>query len=184
MDYEISGGPAEFIPPDEILDRVTVMLRSTVPIGGDREKVGLDVGVPMGGDGGKSGDGDATVAVEPTKVVDFKLMSIDGNQIVVCDGEGEGVGVKENVYTDEIPSRPKRFSSDTDWAVRKNVDQDDSRSARDMSIAEYFSAKKKCLDSKLNNLYLENENYKLKNAQLSLEIEKLKLEIEKLKKQY
>ncbi|CAH4034849.1 unnamed protein product [Pieris brassicae] len=124
------GGPADFIPPDDILDRVTGMLGSTasgftVPFGGDREKVGLDVGMLMGGDGGKR-DVDATVAVELTEVVNLMPMSTGW-------------------YAD---------------CVRKKFKQDDCRTEKNKSIAEYDSAKKICLEATLDNFILENEHYK------------------------
>ncbi|CAF4754899.1 unnamed protein product [Pieris macdunnoughi] len=120
------GGPAEFIPPDDILDRVTGMLGSTasgftVPFGGDREIHGLDGGVLMGGDGKTSGDGDATVAVDLTEVVEYMPMSTDHEiKIVVCDGEGGGEGVGESggkgcVIKETASSnvKPRRFTLGT-----------------------------------------------------------------------
>ncbi|CAH2107869.1 unnamed protein product [Euphydryas editha] len=186
------GGPADYIPPDDILDRVSGMLGSTasgftVPFGGDRETADVDFG-GMSGDGGTSGgDGLARVASEITKDIDVMPTSINhGIEIVVCSGEGSGVTnyhvlekVDQNVIT---PNKPKRFTLSTPRTVRKKLRPDDSKTAKNNAIAEYFSAKKQCLDEKLKNIHLENENYKLKNAQLLLEIEKLKLELDKLKK--
>lgn len=60
---------------------------------------------------------------------------------------------------------------------------DDCKAARNSAIAEYFSAKKQCVDAKLLNINLENEQLKLRIEKLLLEKEKLNLELEKLRNQ-
>ncbi|CAH2101155.1 unnamed protein product [Euphydryas editha] len=72
--------------------------------------------------------------------------------------------------------------------VMKKKKTDDTRRTRNIAIAEYFTAKKQCVDAQLNNLNLENDNLKLKNIELKLQNEKLlleteKFELEKLKRQ-
>ncbi|XP_034836322.1 uncharacterized protein [Maniola hyperantus] len=187
------GGPADYIPPDDILDRVSGMLGSTgsgftVPFGGDKEIV-VDIG-GMSDDGGNSGDGgignNATVSVELTKDVDFMPTSVNKDiEIIVCGGDGGSAitdcQVLQNVVT---PNKPQRFPLTAPRTVRKSRRRqttDDSKTAKNNAIADYFTAKKQCLDAKLNNINLENENYKLKNAQLVLQIQKLQLELDKLK---
>ncbi|CAH0403836.1 unnamed protein product [Chilo suppressalis] len=78
--------------------------------------------------------------------------------------------VDQNVMT---PINTKRFTFSTPRAVKKKFKPDESRMARNNAIAEYYSSKKLCLDAKMNNIHLENENSKLKKLQLSLNNEKL-----------
>ncbi|CAG5030481.1 unnamed protein product [Parnassius apollo] len=149
---QTGGGPADYIPPDDILDRVTSLLGSTVigftvPFGGDKEMAWFDV---CGG--------------------------ADG--IVGISDDLEKIG-NVTVQTEQIvDTKEKKFKPD------------ENRTARNTAIAEYYSAKKQCLDAKLNNINLENDYLKLKNVELklnneklTLETEKLKLELERLRKQ-
>ncbi|XP_045503786.1 uncharacterized protein LOC123703514 [Colias croceus] len=120
------GGPADYIPPDDILDRVSGLLGSTasgftVPFGGDKETVGVDIG-GMSGDGGTSGDGIgdgfARVSDDISKAADLMPTSSNHDiEIVICSGEGDGViqnqvseSVDQNVLT---PNKPKRFTLNT-----------------------------------------------------------------------
>ncbi|XP_045768687.1 uncharacterized protein LOC123869732 [Maniola jurtina] len=185
------GGPADYIPPDDILDRVSGMLGSTgsgftVPFGGDKES-GVYTAGPSG-DGSNSCDGsigdNATVSAELAKEPDLLPTSIINNdiEVVVCSGDGGSIITDCPGLQNVTPNKPQRLTLATPRTVRKKRRPDDSKTAKNNAIAEYFAVKKQCLDAKLNNILLENENYKLKNAQLQLGIQKLELEIEKLKK--
>lgn len=74
--------------------------------------------------------------------------------------------------------------------MKKKLKPADSRIFRNRAIAQYYIKKTECIDAKLSNILLENENLKLKNCELRLkkeqiavELDKVKLELEKLKKQ-
>ncbi|CAG4975205.1 unnamed protein product [Parnassius apollo] len=126
------GGPADYIPPGDILDRVTSLLESTVsgftvPLGGDKEMAWFDT----------------------EQIVDSSETTI---------------------------STPL-----SNEKVKKKFKPDENRTATNTAIAEYYSAKKQCLNAKLNNINLENDYLKLKNIELTLNNEKLMLETEKLK---
>ncbi|CAK1579790.1 unnamed protein product [Parnassius mnemosyne] len=190
------GGPADYIPPDDILDRVTSLLGSTVsgftvPFGGDKEIAWFNVG--GGGDGdGEGGTSDSenlgNVMVQTPQIlqtftdlnettISTPLCNEKGIENVVADYQVLEV-VDQNLIT---PNKTKRLTFSTPRAVKKKLKKDENRTARNLAIAEYYSAKKQCLDATLNNINLENDNLKLKNLELNLNNEKLKLETEKLK---
>ncbi|CAG4940572.1 unnamed protein product [Parnassius apollo] len=162
------GGPADYIPPDDILDRVTSLLGSTVsgftvPFGGDKEMAWFDVCSGADGIVGISGDVEkiGNVTVQTKQIVDSSEITIStplsnekGIETVVADYQVLDV-VDQNLIT---PNKTKRLTFGTPRAVKKKFKPDENRAARNTAIAEYYSAKKQCLDANLNYMNLENVN--------------------------
>ncbi|CAG5016538.1 unnamed protein product [Parnassius apollo] len=97
--FQTGGGLADYIPPDDILDRVTSLLGSTVsgftvPFGGDKEMAWFDVCSGADGIVGISGDvekiGNVTVQTKQTvdsseTTISTPLSNEKGIETVVAD---------------------------------------------------------------------------------------------------
>ncbi|CAG4957743.1 unnamed protein product [Colias eurytheme] len=156
---QTGGGIPEYIPPDDILDRVADLLGSTasgfvVPFGGDKEE-GVFVCTGDGGgggDGGSGGDGAGQARVLPVESIPVLV-----DTEIILGGKDYS-----KLHT------PKRLTLSSPKIGKKKLKSTDgSSSARNLAIAEYYTAKKQCLDAKKEFILLQNE--------------KLKLEIEKLR---
>ncbi|CAG4952538.1 unnamed protein product [Parnassius apollo] len=151
------GGPADYILPDYILDRVISLLGSTfsgftVPFGGDKEMAWFDV---CGGADNIVAINIGNVTVQTEQIVDSSETTIStplsnekGIETVVADYQVLDV-VDQNLIT---PNKTKRLTLGTPRAVKKKFKPDENRAARNTEIAAYYSANKKCLDAKLTIL--------------------------------
>ncbi|CAG5037374.1 unnamed protein product [Parnassius apollo] len=146
------GGPADYIPTDDVLDRLTSLLGSTVsgftlPFGGDKEMAWFDIFGGVDGIVGISGDVEkiGNVRVQTQQIVDSSETTIStplsnekGMQTVVADYQVLDV-VDQNLI---IPNKTKRLTFVTPRAVKKKFKPDENRAARYTAIAEYYSTEK------------------------------------------
>ncbi|CAG5051337.1 unnamed protein product [Parnassius apollo] len=181
------GGVGEYIPPDEILDRVTSLLGNTasglvVPYGGDREPEHFVVisdggGIVPNGNGVEELGGDARVNLE---ILEFQDTPVPDPQkkMVVTPTSSHSAMAQVNTYAvaeqNKVSDTPRRVTFNVPKTGKRKLQGDGSKSARDRAIAEYYTFKKLCLESKLENIKLENKKLKLENEKLLLEIENFK----------
>ncbi|XP_059062478.1 uncharacterized protein LOC131855252 [Achroia grisella] len=189
---QTGGGAPDYIPPDDILDRVASVLGSTVsgftvPFGGDKEDIGdgICVGDGVGGgvgDGVSGGVGDGIVGASDSEGRDMLILP---DEIVTVVSLSEDIAVSGAPVMLPTPERPKPFTFNSFQTPRRagkrQIQGDSNRSARNTAIAEYFTVKKKLIEEKLTNSTIANEKLKLEYEKLKLEYEKLKLEYEKVK---
>ncbi|XP_072939529.1 uncharacterized protein [Epargyreus clarus] len=183
----------EYIPPDDILDRVSKLLvprhsssRNDDPLGDDKKSEGI---VEDGSDDSHNGvppDDDEGCIQYP----EVRMLSVDSNP-----NDHEGSDCTDKVLIMDCPEpqdeeqtfdkTPEALNFDTSRRVNRRMTTElqssKSRIARNQAIAEYFIAKKQCLEAKMENVILKNENLKSEKEMLKLQNIKLKLEIEKLK---
>ncbi|CAG4984958.1 unnamed protein product [Colias eurytheme] len=188
---QTGGGIPEYIPPDDILDRVADLLGSTasgfvVPFGGDKEE-GVFVCTGDGGgggDGGSGGDGAGQARVLPVESIPVLVDTGIGTTMPVTVYDTNSTSFPLSIVNGTLISEkpidnatnheasklhtPKRLTLSSPKIGKKKLKSTDgSSSARNLAIAEYYTAKKQCLDAKKEFILLQNE--------------KLKLEIEKLR---
>ncbi|XP_045450851.1 uncharacterized protein LOC123659711 [Melitaea cinxia] len=160
------GGGPDYIPPDEVLDKVATLLGNTVDgftveYGGDAELVPeptnwASANVIIGdGDGGGIGS---------DFVVESQIIKLNASSI------SPGVQILQNDVLNEAEDpgkcsakEPKKylFTPRASGSKRKLFTKgDENRSARNQAIANYFIAKTKLLEENLEKVILEKKkNY-------------------------
>ncbi|XP_028031859.1 myb/SANT-like DNA-binding domain-containing protein 3 [Bombyx mandarina] len=172
------GGVAEYIPPDEILDRVGSLLGSTVsgfvvPFGGDREPEMVIAGC--------SDCANIDSSCEDARVLNVEIKNNSTPPVSLAKSVVLDCELNDNSEVVLAPDEPHHVTFTTPRREKKKRNRDEGGSARNVAIAEYYTEKKKNLKSNLLQNKLKNKNIKLENKKLNLEIEKLKLENQKLK---
>ncbi|XP_059062812.1 uncharacterized protein LOC131855553 [Achroia grisella] len=114
---QTGGGAPDYIPPDDILDRVASVLGSTVsgftvPFGGDKEVIGdgICVGDGVGGgvgDGVSGGVGDGIVGASDSEGRDMLILP---DEIVTVVSLSEDIAVSGAPVMLPTPERPKPFT--------------------------------------------------------------------------
>ncbi|CAG5036622.1 unnamed protein product [Parnassius apollo] len=136
---QTGGGPADYIPPDDKLDRVTSLLGSTVsgftvPYGGDKEMAWFDVCGGADGIVGISGDLEkiGNVTVQTEQIVDTSETTIStplsnekGIETVAADYQVSDL-VDQNLITS---NKTKRLTYGTPRAEKKKFKPDENRTA-------------------------------------------------------
>ncbi|XP_045445445.1 uncharacterized protein LOC123653496 [Melitaea cinxia] len=161
------GGGPDYIPPDEVLDKVATLLGNTVDgftveYGGDAELVPeptnwASANVIIGdGDGGGIGS---------DFVVESQIIKLDASSI------SPGVQILQNDVLNEAEDpgkcsakEPKKylFTPRASGSKRKLFTKgDENRSARNQAIANYFIAKTKLLEENLEKVILEKKKLQL-----------------------
>ncbi|XP_063826807.1 uncharacterized protein LOC135076250 [Ostrinia nubilalis] len=173
------GGAGDYVPPDEILDRVLSLLGSTasgfdVPFGGDRC---YDYGEATTNGEAKenltpkstSESGETSGSEVPVPSCSAQVLAL--NDLIMHDADNKDIAGKENPkkLSDYIPKKGKFKRQGNNPYIPHP-----SKVEKDLAIAGYFNTKKKCVEEKLEFFILTNENLKLENEKLKQEIENMK----------
>ncbi|KAJ8714436.1 hypothetical protein PYW07_002661 [Mythimna separata] len=99
---------------------------------------------------------------------------------ILGDGDGSGDGFIGGpaevlpIHYDPGLKNSHSVPVSIDPGKRNAKTADDGKAARNIALAEYYIAKKHCVDAQLQNILLQNENLRLENEKLKLELERLK----------
>ncbi|CAK1587650.1 unnamed protein product [Parnassius mnemosyne] len=151
------GGVGEYIPSDEILDRVTRLLGSTanglvVPYGGDKEPERYVVlcdgsGIEPNGGSVEEIGGDARVNLEILELHDTSVPDPQMEMIVTPTPPHSALAQVNTCAIAEqikVTNTPRRVTFNVPRTGKRKLQGDGSKSARDLAIAEYYKFKKLC----------------------------------------
>lgn len=184
MNYiHADNGLAEYIPPNDVLDRVSNILGSayngpSVPFEGDKdpEFIVCDAKIELADINDDVDDESSEAPASPENVPVFgggRTHSPTPN----IEPERLTFTTPRDVEIKITPAWGKldRSKMDRDFALPEPWTKlDRSKMDKNFALAKYYKTKKLCLDAKLNNILLQNEKLTLENEKLKLELDKLK----------
>ncbi|CAG5022528.1 unnamed protein product [Parnassius apollo] len=129
-------------------------------------------GIVPNGNGVEELGGDARVNLEILEFQDTPVPDPQKEMVVTPTSPHSAMAqVNTNAVAEQnkVSDTPRRVTFNVPKTGKRKLQGDGSKSARDSAIAEYYTFKKLCLESKL-----ENKKLKLENEKLLLEIENFK----------